>query len=202
MGLALAVLAAGSLRFAGLELELGSGVAHSLETYRSTSYPLVTPTLQGRVAVRVHDRLSLGGSFLAVIGGEARNGVACCGPDSGNQAFTATAALLSLRYHFPGDAPRWWMEGGAGIGHLISLQTDSASEHPPLRGRAGVSGRMAFGLGWEVAQNLRVGGELAGVVWTNVEQAAGGGNGDAPAQSGLWTPALLLLASVGFSIAP
>src|SRR6266478_7697832 len=112
----LAVLAAGSLRLAGLELELGGGVAHSLETYYASSYPLVTPTLQARVAVGLHDRVSLGGSFLAVIGGEARNRVACCGPDTGNQAFTATAAILSLRYRFPGDALQPWVEGGAGIG--------------------------------------------------------------------------------------
>jgi hypothetical protein len=106
----LAVLAAGSLHFA--ELELGGGVAHSLESHYLSSYPPVTPAVQARVAVGLHDRVSLGASFLAVIG------------------------------------------------------------------------------------------EMAGIVWTNVEQASGTGCCNAPARSGLWTPALLFLASIGFSIAP
>ena len=97
---ALALLAAG---FAPVELELAGGIAHSLESaYESSPYPLLTPAVQARVAFDFLDHLSLGGSFLAVVGGEAPNRVACCGSDSGNQAFSATAALVSLRYHFSG----------------------------------------------------------------------------------------------------
>ena len=41
--------------------------------------------LQARVSAGVLDAVSIGASFLAVIGGEAPNRVACCGNDSGNR---------------------------------------------------------------------------------------------------------------------
>jgi len=195
------MLSAG-LQIAAVELELAGGLAHPLfEDYADHQYPLVTPVAQARVAVDFLSRLSLGGSFLAVIGGEAPNRAGCCGRDSGNAAFSATALLLSLRYQSEGK-PQYWVEGGMGTGHLISLQTDNSSEHPPLRGHAGICARIATGARWAVARNLRLGGELAWVLWTNVEQGAGQGPQNAPAQSGLSTNALLLLGSIAFSGLP
>jgi hypothetical protein len=71
---------------------------------------------QARVGVGVLDHVSVGASFLAVLGGEAPNRVACCGNDSGNQAFSATAGLLSLRLHStqapPSWIPQYWVEAG------------------------------------------------------------------------------------------
>jgi hypothetical protein len=137
---ALALLAAG---FPPVELELAGGMAHSLESSpEGSDYPSLKPLVQARVAVDFQNQLSLGGSFLAVIGGEAPNRAACCGSDSGNQAFSATAALVSLRYRFSGT-PQYWVEAGLGTGHLISLQTENSFEHPPLRGHAGVCARIA-----------------------------------------------------------
>jgi hypothetical protein len=199
--LALALLAFGRLHWSPVELELAGGVAHSLERAYETDYPRWTPMVQGRLGVGLLDHLSLGGSFLAVLGGEAPNKVACCGTDSGNQAFKATAGFVSLRLH-SGQMPQYWVEAGLGPGHLISLQTESAFEHPPLRGRGGLCARIAAGLRWTLGQNGLLGAELAWIRWSNVEQAAGFGSFNAPAQSGLSTTALLFLASVGFSIAP
>src|SRR5437870_1491951 len=55
------------------ELEVGSGVAHSLETDLGYEYPLVVPAIQGRTAIDFPPGLALGGMFLAVVGGEAPN---------------------------------------------------------------------------------------------------------------------------------
>jgi hypothetical protein len=157
----------------------------------------VTPAIQARIAFGILEHLSLGGSFLAVIGGEAPNRVACCGSDSGNQAFSATAAIASLRLH-SGGTPQYWVEGGLGTGHLISLQTENSFEHPPLRGHAGVCARIATGLRWTIRENLLLGGELAWIRWSNVEEAAGSGPFNAPAKSGLATSALLFVATIAF----
>lgn len=190
---ALAILAAG---FPPVELELAGGAAHTLEgNYTPYEYPFLKPALQARVAVDFLSQLSVGASFLAVIGGEAPNRVACCLYDSGNQAFSATAALASLRYRFSGT-PQFWGEGGLGTGHLISLQTESAFEHAPLRGHAGFCARLAAGLRWPVGQNMLLGGELAWIRWSNVEHAESGPFGIA--QSGLSTSALLFLATIAF----
>ena len=157
---ALAILAAG---FPPVELELAGGAAHTLEgNYTSHEYPFLKPALQARVAVDFLSQLSLGASFLAVIGGEAPNRVACCLYDSGNQAFSATAALASLRYRFSGT-PQFWGEGGLGTGHLISLQTESAFEHAPLRGHAGFCARLAAGLRWPVALTCAAWGRCVAV---------------------------------------
>ena len=190
------MLSAG-LQIAAVELELGGGAAHTLEgDYSYHEYPFLKSTLQARVAVDLLSHLSLGGSFLAVIGGEAPNRVACCGDDSGNQAFSATAAFVSLGYRFSGE-PQYWLEGGLGTGHLISLQTENSSEHAPLRGHAGLSARIATGLRWTIREQLLLGGELAWIRWTNVEEAESGPLGIA--RSGLSTTALLLLATIAFS---
>jgi hypothetical protein len=196
---ALALLAAG---FPPVELELDAGAAHTLEgDYSYHEYPFLKPALQARVGLNVHEHLSVGASFLAVIGGEAANRPGCCGTNTGNQAFSATAAFIALRYLSVG-MPQYWIEGGIGTGHLISLQTENSDEHPPLRGHAGLSGRIATGVRWPMSKNVLLGGELGWTLWTNVEQAAGAGPNGAPAQSGLWTHALLLLASIAFSVSP
>ena len=127
----------------GFELELAGGIAHSLEpSGGGYSYRLATPAVQGRAAIDFAPGVALGGAFLAVLGGQARNGVACCGSDSGNQAFSATATLVTLRLRSSGDT-QFWAEGGAGIGHLISLQTDNSFENPPRRGKTGLALRLA-----------------------------------------------------------
>ena len=197
---ALALAAAGSLPFGPVELEVGGGAAHTLETSRSeTDYPSWKPLAQMRIGVGVVEHFFLGASFLGVLGGEARNGVACCGNDTGNQAFFATALLLSLRYVLE-STPQVWLEGGLGTGHLISLQTESSFEHPPLRGHAGLCARVAMGLRGRVSENVLIGGELAWIRWSNVEQESQIFN--QPPITGLSTSALLLLASVTFSLAP
>src|SRR5207237_380157 len=77
------------------------------------------------------------------------------------------------RYRFSGT-PQFWGEGGLGTGHLISLQTESAFEHAPLRGHAGFCARLAAGLRWPVGQNMLLGGELAWLRRSNVEHAESG----------------------------
>ena len=180
-----------------LELELAGGFAHTLE---DGGYPGAVPALQGRVAVDALDTVALGLTAFAVLGGEAENDTgACCGGNSGNQAFSAVAALLTLRLHTSGPT-QFWGEAGFGTGHLISLQTDNAFEHPPLRGHAGLGARLAVGLRHFLSQRLLAGAELAWMHWTNVEQGPNAGCCVAPAQYGLSTSALLLLVSIGFAV--
>src|SRR3954470_17872199 len=91
---ALALLALGT----SFDFELAGGIAHSLQASRpDDEYPPAKPALQARVAVNVLPELAFGAMFLAITGGEAPNSVGCCGPNSGNQAFKATAALFTLR---------------------------------------------------------------------------------------------------------
>jgi len=116
-----------------------------------------------------------------------------------DQAFSATAALLTVRLRTSGDF-QWWAEGGIGTGHLISLQIDDSFEHPPRRGHAGPAFRLAGGIRYFVADQLALGGELAWMHWTNVEWAAGDTNRNDPAQFGQSTSALLLLFSVFGSV--
>src|SRR5256885_500873 len=129
-----------------VELELGGGFAHPLQGSPDTSggYPFAAPALQSRVAVDFSDQLSCGAMFLAVVGGEAPNRIFASFNTPGPKAFKATSLLSSLRVHSPGSL-QYWVEGGLGVGHLISLSTENAFEHAPLRGHAGLSGRMAAG---------------------------------------------------------
>src|SRR4051794_11329772 len=107
----------------GFELEVGGGIAHSLEPSSGVSdYPFAAPAFQARAAVDV-SFISAGVTYLAIIGGEAPNSTGCCGRSTGHQAFSATATLFTLRVRSFGDF-QLWAEGGAGTGHLISLQTD------------------------------------------------------------------------------
>lgn len=184
------------------EFEIGGGLAHSLETgnYPTNTYPFARPALQARAALDFVPGVALGGTFLAVVGGEARNSTACCGSDSGNQAFSATATLVTLRVHSSGEV-QFWAEGGAGTGHLISLQTESSFENPPLRGRAGLALRLGAGVREAVAGRFLLGAELAWTRWSNVEQGPGAGSpGYNPARYGLSTSALLLQVSAGFAV--
>jgi hypothetical protein len=194
----LTFLAAAALSPA-FELEVGGGVAHSLESELGYDYPLAVPAVQVRAAIDFAPGLALGGMFLAVVGGEAPNRVACCGSNTGNQAFSATATLFTVRLRSSGDV-QGWAEGGVGTGHLISLQTDNSFEHPPWRGHAGVAFRLAAGVRDFVTERLLIGAELAWTHWTNVEYGPGGGSGTDPARYGLSTSALLLLVSVGFTV--
>jgi hypothetical protein len=185
-----------------LELELAGGIAHPLEGSPrggSYEYPFAAPTVQARAALNLAPRLSVGAMFLAVIGGEAENRTACCNVTTGHQAFSATATLLTLRLRSSGPV-QFWAEGGLGTGHLISLQTNDAFEHPPLRGHAGVAFRAAAGVRYAGPDAPVLGAEVAWLVWTNVEHGPGGGNGSDPAQYGLTTSALLLLVSVGVAL--
>ena len=76
------------------ELELGGGVAHSLETLLGDEYPLAVPAVQGRAAIDYAPGLAFGGMFLAVVGGEAPNRVGCCSDPA--QYGLSTSALLLL----------------------------------------------------------------------------------------------------------
>ena len=198
----MAVLAALLLGLApdvNVELELGGGFAHPLQGSPDTSggYPFAEPALQSRVAVDFSDQLSCGATFLAVVGGEAPNRIFASFNTPGPKAFKATALLFSLRVHSPGSL-QYWVEGGLGVGHLISLQTENAFEHAPLRGHAGLSGRMAAGLRSSIGRRFLLGGELGFTAWSNVESGPTGYNG--ASQSGLSTWAMTLLLSVTYSL--
>ena len=197
---AVAVLAALLLALSpdvNVELELGGGLAHPLEESPDTSgYPLAAPVLQSRLALDISDIVSGGATFLAVMGGEAANRVSGV-PDTGNKAFKATALLFSLRVHSSGSF-QLWGEGGLGVGHLISLQTDNSREHAPLRGHAGLSARLAAGIRSSVGKRFLLGGELGLTRWSNVESGPTGPFG--ASLSGLSTWAMTLLLSVTYSL--
>jgi hypothetical protein len=183
-----------------VELELGGGLAHSLESSLDVNggYALATPALQSRLAVDYSDLLSLGATFLAVMGGEAVNRASAWpGNVGGNRAFKATALLFSLRVHSSGS-PQFWAEGGLGVGQLISLQTDKTLEHAPLRGHAGLATRLATGLRWALGERFLLGGELGLTRWSNVESGPTGCCGYS--LSGLDTWAATLLFSVTYSV--
>jgi hypothetical protein len=176
---------------ANVELELGAGAAHSLESdSTSSSYPFAVLALQPRVAVDLWNTFSVGASFLGIIGGEAVNGAGGFTTATGHGAFTATATLLSVRVHSPG-APQVWAEFGGGIGHLISLQTDNSFEHAPLRGHAGFSMRLAGGARWPVGPTLLLGGELGLTRWSNVETGPTGPSGVPTSGRSTWALNLL-----------
>jgi hypothetical protein len=182
-----------------LELELGGGFAHSMEESSNSSggYPLAAPALQSRVAVDFSDQWSCGATFLAVVGGEAPNRIYASLNTPGPKAFKATALLFSLRVHSSGSL-QFWAEGGLGVGHLISLQTENAFEHAPLRGHAGLSTRLAAGLRSSVGNRFLLGGDFGLTTWSNVESGPTGYNGTR--LSGLSTYAVTLLLSLTYSL--
>ena len=194
------LIAAGLLGAPALELELASGFAHSLEeaTVSSASYQAAVFTGQARAALEFADRVSLGASLGAILGGQAPNLVACCGDVHSSPAFTATAAIASLRLRSQ-TAVQLWGQAGAGVGHLISLQQNDNFEHPPLRGRGGVVLQLAGGARTFVARQVAIGFELQWLRWSNVEQGPGAfcdGSGCPHPQA---TTALLLLLSLTWS---
>jgi len=108
MVLLLGVLLAGPI----LEADVAIGAAHSLETSAPASssgysYPFAAPLIQGRLTVEALDYLAIGGTVLAILGGEARNAAACCGDDRGNEAFSAAAVQLTIRLHSMGPTEYW-----------------------------------------------------------------------------------------------
>lgn len=118
------------------ELEVGSGVAHSLETDLGYEYPLVVPAIQGRTAIDFPPGLALGGMFLAVVGGEAPNRTACCNLTRGYKAFSATATLFTLRVRSSGDV-QVWGEGGLGVGPgstfvVVNYTAETLSSDPVI----------------------------------------------------------------------
>ena len=198
---AVAVLAALLLALSpdvNVELELGGGFAHPLEPSPEASggYPLAAPVIQSRLALDLGDALSCGATFLAAPGGEAANRISSV-PDTQNRAFKATALLFSLRVHSSGRL-QFWGEGGLGIGHLISLQTENSFEHAPLRSHAGLSARLAGGIRSAVGKRLLLGGELGLTRWSNVESGPTGAFGTP--LSGLSTSAMTLLFSATYSL--
>ena len=194
------LIAAGLLSAPALELELAGGLAHTLEeNYGRTDYPALVPAAQARAGLRLTDHLSIGATFLAVLRGESPKSRGLAGGQAG---FEAVAGFASVRLHTAGEA-RLWIEGGAGIGHLISLQSETNDEHLPFGGRGAPAFRAAAGARTREGRAL-FGVELAWVRWNGVEQPAGiGGSGSpVPAASGLSTSALLLLLSIGLVAFP
>ena len=192
------LIAAGLFGAPALELEIAGGLAHTLEeNYGKTDYPALVPAAQARAGLRLTDHLSIGGTFLAVLGGQSPKSLSA--NSAGQSGFKAVAGLVSLRLHTPGETGAW-IEGGAGTGHLISLQSDRNFEHPPLSGRGAAAFRLA--VGGRIREGRAIFGlEVAWLRWYGVERPCCDGTGNMAA-SGLSTDALLLLFSVGFAISP
>jgi hypothetical protein len=189
-------MTAALLLAAALDVQVGLGGAHALDAAQS-SYPFAAPTLHFRAAADF-EHVAVGGSFLAVVDGEAPNSVACC-DSSGSGAFEAVAGFASVRLHTSGTW-QFWGEGSAGFGHLISLQTDNPFEHTPLRGHGGPAYALGVGVRRVEARWPLMEAGLCWVTWTHVEESAHpAGTFEQPFQSGLTTSALLLLLSVGWS---
>jgi len=176
-----------------LEIEFAGGVGHTLEEAQgggprdlSPSYPF-TPALSARAAYDLSDRVSVGLSFMSVLGRD---------PDSfyifdDPSAFKAVAGFVSARVHTSG-ASQFWFGAGFGIGHLIRLQQSDSFEHPRLSGRAGPSIEISAGARHFLWNPVAAGIDLHAVMWSNVEHAGAPNN---PAATGLTTWALLLLVS-------
>ena len=176
-----------------LELELSGGPISTLDVGPGA------PALMARVAVDLLDHLSLGASLLGVTGGEPQR-TSCGSPCRGNASFQAISGLASLRLHTAGPLQAW-LEGGAGIGHLISLSGDDLFEAPPIRGRSGPAFLIGIGLRKALTPVIAFGGQLAWTKWTNCEQAAHQyGASSIPASSGFGQSAGMLLFSVTFTM--
>jgi hypothetical protein len=176
------------------EVQIGLGAGHSLDSGASgDSYPLVSPAVQGRLALDFLDRFAIGAEALAILDGEAPNvaGVPATGPAS----FKAFGSFITLRMHSQGTL-QWWFEGGAGPGHLISLQQHDSFEHPPTRGKAGPDYMLGTGLRFARGP-WKLDAGLSWIEWTNVEHGSGGMF--YPARTGLTSSALLLLIGVAFA---
>lgn len=166
------------------------------------SYPWA-PLLHLGAAVEVSPHLSVGLTTSLLLGGEgADHALEPAGPSPG---FEAWNTLLALRAHSrianAEAGPDLFIEGGAGIGHLISMQIDYDVEHAWLRGHSGAALEVTVGGSYLLSRRLSVGLQASWMLWTKVEQHAYeiGGGMFQPAQDGMVVTALSVAATVAFA---
>jgi len=150
-----------------LELELSGGLVSGSGEQQSSS----APVLRTPVGVDLADHFLLGASLLGVAGREQMEGSACPSPCPVDTSFRASAAFASARMHGSGDL-QGFLEGGIGVGHLISLSGSDLFENPPLHGRGGLAYLVGAGARYFLFRQVAVGASVAWTLWTNVEQSA------------------------------
>ena len=156
----------------------------------------VAPALRLRVGADFDRHLTVAGTVLGIVGGEPERSFcgSYCGP---NASFKAISGFASLRAHTPGD-PQLFLEGGVGLGHLISVSAEELFENPAQHGRVGPAFFVGGGGRWfGGGQHVALGIDLSWTMWTNVSRPAFTyGASDLPARSDLTVRAILLLFSV------
>jgi hypothetical protein len=179
-----------------LEVELAGGVAQP-HADAPENGP-VTPALRLRVGADFDRHLTIAGTVLGIVGDETERSV--CGTYCGrNASFKAISGFASLRAHTAGDL-QVFLEGGVGLGHLISVSAENLDENPAQHGRIGPAFFVGAGTRWFGGEHVAVGLDLSWTTWTNVSRPAFTyGATDMPARSDLTVSAVLLLLSVAWT---
>jgi hypothetical protein len=158
----------------------------------------VTPALQARAGVDLTGFLEADAVFLGVLGDQTSSS-SCGSGCTGNASFSAYSLFAALRPHTTGKV-QFWLEGGVGVGHLVSLSDDDLFEDPAIHGRGGIALRFGGGVRWFVQPTFSLGMELAWTSWSNLSRPAYTyGTEDRPADPNFSTGATLLLFSLGWS---
>ena len=148
-----------------IEAGLGLGVGTNLGR---ASQP--GAMLRGAVEISPVEHFGLGLTVLDVPG-SSPSMESCGSPCSGYGSFSAISGLLTARW-YAGQQWRWYLEGGAGVGHLVSLANDDLFEHPALHGSGGFAWLLGFGVRRHVGDHAAIGMAAQMTQWTNVTQPA------------------------------
>jgi hypothetical protein len=162
--------------------------------------------LRAAAAYDFSPHLSAGLELSAILGGEGRDRVSL--PSTGVAGFEAWNGLATVRAHLRDPSVSiedlrfdFFVQAGAGIGNVISMQSDGDSEHAWLRGRTGPAFDLSVGGRGFVTSKLAVGLRLSWLIWTRVGKEAFwlDGWGYSSGQAGIVVTVLSLAATVGFA---
>ncbi|HXN54693.1 MAG TPA: hypothetical protein VN874_00385 [Myxococcales bacterium] len=177
-----------------IELELSAGAAFNDKRN--------APVMQARAGVDLFSHLTVGASLLGIPGSEDRRAFCAlpsCYPTTPQTWFKAISGFVTLRAHTSGDL-QVFVDGGVGVGHLISLSPSNLFEDPALYGRAGPAFLLGMGGRWFVTHNLAAGVELSWTQWTHVARPFYVYGADfVPATTTLAVHAVLLQFSLGWA---
>jgi hypothetical protein len=147
-----------------LALQLGAGYGVGTDFGSNTH-----PGIPIRVGVdgQVSEGFSLSLSLLDVPGSKPAQ-TSCASPCPGNGSFAAISGLATMRW----TLETFFVEGGAGIGHLITLSSGDLFQNPVLHGRGSFSWVFGGGAKIDLGDHADVGIEALLTGWNGVAQDA------------------------------
>ena len=136
------------------ELEVALGAAGAVGPDAPDSTPLAF-ALRVRAGVELSDHFTLSAALLGMPGSEAQQ-TSCDVSCYGNGSFKAISGLALLRAHTAGDL-QFFLEGGIGAGHLISLSGDDLFQNPAEHGRGALAYWLGGGGRWFAKRQVALG---------------------------------------------